>query len=56
MKLLLIAEFTYKNSYYLTISITPFKAYIGKDPLLNYKFNNTDSILEGEVLATIERV
>jgi len=29
---------------------------MGKDPLLNYKPNITDGILEGEVLAAIERV
>jgi len=29
---------------------------MGKDPLLNYKPNTTDSILEGEVPAAIERV
>ncbi len=36
--------------------MTPFKAYTGKDPLLNYESDTADGILEREVPAAIERV
>jgi len=56
VKFLLIAEFAYNNSYHTTIKSTPFHVIYNYDPLINYKDNTRDGIIEGEVLAAAERV
>ncbi len=51
-----MAEFAYNNSYHSTIKSTPFHIIHNYDLSINYKDNTGDGIIEGEVLATIERV
>ncbi len=52
-KILSFAQFTYNNSIYSSIGVTPFKVVYRQDPKI---YNTKDSITEGEVSTTVERI